>query len=261
MTRAPSCGVRFIEEEERRARWYGGAIGQLTFDGSMNAGLRRLRFRMKDGVAEIRAGATLLFDSDPNRRPRRLKAAALFTAIRGPARRNGRSRRRPSRGRKVLLIDRGFVSSTLAGYIHSRGRNHDVAPRFARTRRGRTSSDLVVLSRGQAARRFRASRNPRRCSSGIPSLASASVCRGIVEYFGGSPRARRAMRQTVARRALPTPAATRIAEAHDRPLSFALCGAQPVAAGPVGRRRNRDRVMASSMRRCRSPRCSSIPDR
>ncbi|MGC2414856.1 MAG: anthranilate synthase component I, partial [Stellaceae bacterium] len=87
VTGAPKLwAIRFIEEEERSARrWYGGAIGRVTFDGNMNTGLTLRTIRMRGGIAEIRAGATLLFDSDPDAEEAetRLKAAALFTAIRG----------------------------------------------------------------------------------------------------------------------------------------------------------------------------------
>ena len=63
--------------------------GGVTFDGNMNTGLTLRTIRMKDGVAEVRAGATLLFDSDPHAEEAetRLKASALFAAIRGSRRR------------------------------------------------------------------------------------------------------------------------------------------------------------------------------
>ena len=89
VTGAPKLwAIRFIEEEERSARrWYGGAIGRVTFDGNMNTGLTLRTIRMKDGIAEVRAGATLLYDSDPEAEEAetRLKASALFAAIRGQA--------------------------------------------------------------------------------------------------------------------------------------------------------------------------------
>ena len=139
MTGAPKLwAIRFIEEEERSSRrWYGGAIGRLTFDGNMNTGLTLRTIRMQDGIAEIRAGATLLYDSDPEAEEdeTQLKAAALFTAIRGG--RRGRRRRRCTdravgRGRKVLLIDHeDLFVHTLAGYIRThRRRGRDHAPRL-----------------------------------------------------------------------------------------------------------------------------------
>ena len=90
VTGAPKLwAIRFVEEQERSARrWYGGAIGRVTFDGNMNTGLTLRTMRMKDGIAEIRAGATLLYDSDPDAEEAetRLKAAALVAAIRGTSR-------------------------------------------------------------------------------------------------------------------------------------------------------------------------------
>src|SRR5207237_9284279 len=130
VTGAPRLwAIRFIEEEERSSRrWYGGAIGRLTFDGNINTGLTLRTMRLKDGVAEIRAGATLLYDSDPEAEEAecRLKAAALLGAIRGPgqiaAEPAAASQARAASGRKVLLIDHedSFVH-TLDGYIRQSG--------------------------------------------------------------------------------------------------------------------------------------------
>ena len=67
VTGAPKAwAMQFIEDHERSARaWYGGAVGLLGFDGNMNTGLTLRTIRVKDGVAAVRAGATLLYDSDP----------------------------------------------------------------------------------------------------------------------------------------------------------------------------------------------------
>src|SRR3954468_20691764 len=74
----------------------------MTFDGNMNTGLTLRTLRMQDGVAEIRAGATLLYDSDPQAEEAecRLKAAALLSAIRGdPARPQGEAAPAPAAAR------------------------------------------------------------------------------------------------------------------------------------------------------------------
>ena len=102
VTGAPKhWAIRFIEANERSARrWYGGAIGRIGFDGAMNTGLTLRTVRMKDGIAEIRAGATLLYDSDPEAEDEecRLKASALFAAVRAEAAPARCARPRPSRG-------------------------------------------------------------------------------------------------------------------------------------------------------------------
>jgi anthranilate synthase len=198
VTGAPKLwAMRFIEEEERSPRrWYGGAIGRITFDGNVNTGLTLRTIRMKDGIAEIRAGATLLFDSDPEAEEAetRLKAAALFTAIRGPAaaaRHAAMPLRDSARGRKVLLVDHedSFVH-TLAGYIRTTGAEvttlrHD----FARAQlRDGLRPDLVVLSPGpgRPADFALGETLDLLLDRGIPIFGVCLGLQGIVEYFGGS---------------------------------------------------------------------------
>jgi len=85
VTGAPKTwAIQFVEENERSARcWYGGAVGLVGFDGSLNTGLTLRTVRIKDGVAEVRAGATLLYDSDPKAEEEEteLKASAMLDAI------------------------------------------------------------------------------------------------------------------------------------------------------------------------------------
>src|SRR5436305_1450023 len=87
VTGAPKLwAMQFVEDHERSPRrWYAGAIGCVNFDGSINTGLTIRTIRMKDGLAEVRVGATCLFDSDPAAEDRecQVKAAALFQALRG----------------------------------------------------------------------------------------------------------------------------------------------------------------------------------
>jgi anthranilate synthase len=150
--------------------------------------------RMKDGVAEVRAGATLLFDSDPQAEEAetRLKASALFAAVRG-----NRAAAKPAppadavgRGRKVLLIDHedSFVH-TLANYIRTTGAEVvTMRPEMARMALQHGGvPDLVVLSPGPG--------RPADFAMGatldllirrhLPVFGVCLGLQGIVEYFGG----------------------------------------------------------------------------
>ena len=59
VTGAPKLwAMRFIEENEKAPRaWYGGAVGMVGFNGNMNTGLTLRTVRIKNGIAEVRAGA------------------------------------------------------------------------------------------------------------------------------------------------------------------------------------------------------------
>ena len=85
VTGAPKTwAIQFVEDNERSPRcWYGGAVGLVGFDGSMNTGLTLRTVRIKNGIAEVRAGATLLYDSDPEAEETEteLKASAMLDAI------------------------------------------------------------------------------------------------------------------------------------------------------------------------------------
>lgn len=131
VTGAPKLwAMRFLESHEKSPRrWYGGAVGKLGFDGNMTTGLTLRTVRIKDGVAEVRAGATLLYDSDPQAEEAetRLKASAMIDAIRRPrgTARPGAGTRvlpRVGEGLKVLLVDHqdSFVH-TLANYVRQTG--------------------------------------------------------------------------------------------------------------------------------------------
>ena len=197
VTGAPKLwAIRFVENEEKSSRrWYGGAIGRVTFDGNMNTGLTLRTIRMQDGVAEIRAGATLLYDSDPEAEEAetRLKASALLGAIQGKGRAAAQTTTRPAvgRGRKLLLIDHedSFVH-TLAGYIRTTGAEvttlrHDFARQ--QLKKG-LRPDLVVLSPGPGRPEdFTMSDTlDLLIESRIPVFGVCLGLQGIVEYFGGA---------------------------------------------------------------------------
>jgi anthranilate synthase len=86
VTGAPKAwAMQFIEDHEQtRRRWYGGAVGTIGFDGSMNTGLTLRTARISGGIAAVRVGATLLYDSDPESEEREthIKARALLETLR-----------------------------------------------------------------------------------------------------------------------------------------------------------------------------------
>jgi len=86
VTGAPKAwAMQFIEDnEDTTRRWYGGAVGKIGFDGSMNTGLTLRTAHIADGIAAVRVGATLLYDSDPEAEEREthIKARALLETLR-----------------------------------------------------------------------------------------------------------------------------------------------------------------------------------
>jgi anthranilate synthase len=196
VTGAPKrWAIRFVEHEEKSARrWYGGAIGGVTFDGNMNTGLTLRTIRMKDGIAEVRVGATLLHDSVPaeEEAETRLKAAAMMAAIGEPAKRTNSVPAQVARtGHRVLLVDHedSFVH-TLAGYFRSAGA--DVATLRAGLAREELAAgreaDLVVLSPGPGRPADFAMNETldlllRR---DLPVFGVCLGLQGLVEHFGGA---------------------------------------------------------------------------
>ncbi len=207
VTGAPKAwAMQWIEDHERSPRaWYGGAIGLLGFNGNMNTGLTLRTIRIKDGAAQVRVGATLLFDSDPEAEEAEtlLKASAFLDAIREPARPAGGARAggataaedlEPGRGRRLLLVDHqdSFVH-TLANYFRATGAEV-VTLRADADGTGldpaeidRVAPDLVVLSPGPGrpddfgvARTLAAA-----LERDLPVFGVCLGLQGIVEHFGG----------------------------------------------------------------------------
>jgi anthranilate synthase len=188
--------IQFIEDHERSPRrWYGGAMGVVGFDGNMNTGLTLRTVRIKNGIAEVRAGATLLFESDPDAEEAetRLKASALLDAIRRddaavcetPIEVNDGA----GTGKKVLMVDHedSFVH-TLAGYFRESGAEViTYRSGFPLAKLVEEAPHLVLLSPGPG-RPDDFGLNATIAAALEAELPIFGVClglQGIVEYFGG----------------------------------------------------------------------------
>ncbi|WP_063753316.1 anthranilate synthase component I [Streptomyces sp. NRRL S-87] len=216
VTGAPKrAAIAFVERHERSPRrWYGGAVGRIGFDGGLETALTLRTVHYRDGVASVRAGATLLYDSDPEAEERetRLKAKALLEVLEpagagGGAGADGTADESPgsavggrsadgaaagvARGRpaRVLLVDHqdSFVH-TLADFLRRTGAEVTTyRAGFPPALLDELRPDLLVLSPGPG----------RPADFGMAALLDAArerelpvfgVClglQGLVEYFGG----------------------------------------------------------------------------
>lgn len=201
VTGAPKAwAMQFIEDhEDSPRRWYGGAVGCVGFDGSMNTGLTLRTAQIRDGIATVRAGATLLYDSDPDEEEREthLKASALLGALEASRRPSAGAAAEepapqpdlPGEGLKVLLVDHedSFVN-TLADYFRQQGAEvvtlrHGFPVRMLDDH----APDLVVLSPGPGRPEDFATRGLLD-ALGERDLPVFGVCLGLqamVEHAGG----------------------------------------------------------------------------
>lgn len=198
VTGAPKkAALQWVEDhEDSPRRWYGGAVGYLAFDGHLNTGLTLRTIRLKDGLAEIRVGATLLADSVPEEEEAEthLKAAALKKALkvaRSLQLTSPNTKDLPGLGKTVILVDHedSFVH-TLASYFRSTG-CQVVVLRSELARHTLSSGqpcDLLVLSPGPGKpSEFALDDTIRRgLKREIPIFGVCLGLQGIVEYFGGS---------------------------------------------------------------------------
>src|SRR5690606_18627447 len=172
-------------------------VGRIGFDGNMNTGLTLRTIRLKDGIAEVRVGATLLADSVPEdeEAETHVKAAALFRTLElaraGAATKPGASAapERPGTGKRLLFVDceDSFVH-TLASYFRATGAEVAVLRHHLAHAALAEPWDMVVLSPGPG----------RPEQFGVPDLVRAAMARqvpvfgvclglqGIVEALGGT---------------------------------------------------------------------------
>jgi len=205
VTGAPKTwAIRFVEENERSPRcWYGGAVGLVGFDGSMNTGLTLRTVRIKHGIAEVRAGATLLYDSDAEAEEleTELKASAMLEAIDGISHNvegDGAAKttsKGPGEGKTIILVDHedSFVH-TLGNYLRQTGANVTTlrsGPSALRTIQSMVDSgkkpDMVVLSPGPGnPADFELSKTISLLEKNrIPGFGVCLGLQGMVEHFGG----------------------------------------------------------------------------
>ncbi len=202
VTGAPKrWAMQFIEQHERSPRrWYGGAVGYLTFQGDLNTGLILRTIQLKDSIAEVRVGATVLYDSIPEAEAQETitKAAALFQTLYQAKHRNNdfsinseleHQQINVGTGKHVLLIDYedSFVH-TLANYIRQTGATvktlrHGFSESVFDTER----PDLVVLSPGPGKPSdFSVVETIEACiQREIPIFGVCLGLQSIVEAFGG----------------------------------------------------------------------------
>ncbi|ALO45507.1 anthranilate synthase component I [Pseudohongiella spirulinae] len=196
VTGAPKrAAMQFIEEHEKSPRrWYGGAFGSIGFDGSLDTGLTLRTIHLLDGQAHVRAGATLLHDSDPQQEEAetRLKASALLEALQPPAARpvHGEVAKciaRPSL--RVLMVDHqdSFVHSLAAGLRQHGAELATYRPAQARRLLAERVFDLVVLSPGPGLPRdFDCQATLALCEqAGVPVFGVCLGLQAMVEYCGG----------------------------------------------------------------------------
>ncbi|MEM1365181.1 MAG: anthranilate synthase component I [Pseudomonadota bacterium] len=197
VTGAPKLwAMRFIESNEKSPRvWYGGAVGMVGFDGNMNTGLTLRTIRIKDGIAEVRAGATLLHDSIPEdeEAETELKASALITAIRESGKPNVESAVRQAAevgtGKRILIVDHedSFVH-TLANYFRRTGAEvRTVRSPMPETLLSDMKPDLVVMSPGPGSPSdFGCATTIERVrSEGVPLFGVCLGLQAIAEGMGG----------------------------------------------------------------------------
>jgi anthranilate synthase len=195
VTGAPKkWAMQFVEDHERSSRrWYAGAFGVVGFDGSINTGLTIRTIRMKDGLAEVRVGATCLFDSKPELEDKecQTKAAALFQALRGdvPKRLSAVAPDATGSGKRVLLIDHddSFVHM-LADYFRQVGASVTVVRYIhAQDMLNKQNYDLLVLSPGPGRPEDFGMAKTIDTALGkkLPVFGVCLGVQGIGEYFGG----------------------------------------------------------------------------
>ncbi|MGK5094076.1 anthranilate synthase component I [Deltaproteobacteria bacterium TL4] len=187
--------MQTIENLENSPRgWYSGCIGLLKFNGDMNTGMTLRTVHLKHGVATVRAGATLLYESDPiaEEQETRIKASAFMGAVLNKTSEKFKVAPlvRTGEGKTILFVDNhdSFVH-TLGNYVRQTGAKViTLRSGFPAHLIEKIAPDLIFISPGP--------KTPKELK--VPELVGEAVKRnipifgvclghqGIAEYFGGS---------------------------------------------------------------------------
>jgi len=197
VTGAPKpWAIQFVEDHEESPRhWYGGAVGCIGFDGCLNTGLTLRTVRIAGGFAQVRAGATLLYDSEPaaEEKETELKASAMRDAVLRPDPPPASLARIPaaaSSSARVVLVDHqdSFVH-TLANYLRQTGALVTTLRfGFEPAQLDALQPTLAVLSPGPGKPAdFDLSRTIElMLGRKVPLFGVCLGLQGMVEHFGGS---------------------------------------------------------------------------
>jgi len=199
VTGAPKIwAVKFLEAHERSPRrWYAGAIGSLQANGAINTALTIRTVQVRKGLAEVRAGATTLYHSDPaaEEKETRVKASAFISALfksdtsgfRAEATAPQRSEYR-ARGLNIVLVDHedSFVNM-LGSYFKIFEPNLRTYRSSIALSKLDESVDLIVMSPGPGRPvDFNTNATLQRAMDlNIPVFGVCLGLQATVEFFGG----------------------------------------------------------------------------
>ena len=167
--------MQTIEDLENSPRqWYGGSVGLFTFNKQLNTGITIRTIHLQQNVAKVRAGATLLFDSEPDEEEveTRVKASAFLQAIMNKEQVTADVIEESHKKRRVriLFVDNqdSFVH-TLANYVRQTG---------AEVITLRTGFDVGLIDEIKPSLVFISPGPGRPEQMGVPKLVGQAVKRG-----------------------------------------------------------------------------------
>ena len=172
--------MQTIENMENSARrWYGGCVGLFTFQGQLNTGITIRTIHLRDQLATVRAGATLLYDSVPDEEEKetRVKAEAFLQAVTvpdkdyAPASPTHAPIIKTTKNKRILFVDNldSFVH-TLANYVRQMGVEVITLRKgFPPDQLDQIKPDLVFISPGPET--------PQKM--GVPELVSQALKRNL----------------------------------------------------------------------------------